>query len=175
MKKENRLILIGLVPIVLVLYIVLHEMGHCIVAVACGSTITEFSILTAHVSYAGGTYTNVSDMWVNVNGMLFPLILSYIYMLFYKKGKEDVHYRMFSYFVWLLPTGSLLAWVMIPIAYVNGDAPANDDVTKFLHHLSSDYHPIYVTLGALALIVLSVVLMLKKRIIQNFVVELRRK
>ena len=33
----------------ILLYIVLHEAGHCIVAILCGATITEFSILSAHM------------------------------------------------------------------------------------------------------------------------------
>lgn len=165
MEKEKRLILLGFVPVIVVLYIILHEMGHCIVAVACGATITEFSILTAHMSFVGGTFTRALDLWLHANGAMFPLIVSYVYMLLYKKDKESVPYRIFSYFVALIPTCSLLAWVVIPVLYLTGNAPAYDDVTKFLDNFSSNYHPICVTLGALVLMLVSVVLMLKKRII----------
>lgn len=175
MKPEKRLILLGFVPIVVILYIILHEMGHCIVAVACGATITEFSILNARMSFVGGTFTRASDLWLHANGMMFPLIVSYIYMLLYKKEKESVHYHIFSYFMALMPTCSLLAWVMIPVIYLTGSAPGYDDVTKFLDNFSSEYHPIFVTLGALVLMMLSVTLMVKKRIIQNCMMEFRRK
>lgn len=45
---KHKLKLLGLVILLgiftLILYIILHELGHCIVAVACGAKITEFSL-----------------------------------------------------------------------------------------------------------------------------------
>ncbi len=67
------------------LYILMHEFGHMIVMLSVGATITNFSIFTAHVSAVGGDYTNLSNMCMNANGALFPLIISYLYTLLYKK------------------------------------------------------------------------------------------
>ena len=83
--------------IAIFLYILLHEFGHMIVMLSVGATITDFSIFTAHVSADGGNYTNLSDMFMNVNGALFPLIISYLYTLLYKKGSTKSFYRIFSY------------------------------------------------------------------------------
>ena len=44
----------------------------------------------------------------------------------------------------------MLAWVIIPFLYINGNAPVSDDVTKFLNVFSQDYHPLVVS--ALAVI-----------------------
>ena len=49
-------------------YIVLHEAGHCIVAILCGATITEFSILSAHMNYSGGNFTALSALFLSANG-----------------------------------------------------------------------------------------------------------
>lgn len=67
-----------LIPAVLLstfLYILLHEFGHVIVLWTVGADITEFSILSAHVSYIGGEWTNLSDRWMHVNGAFFPLVV----------------------------------------------------------------------------------------------------
>ena len=68
----------------ILLYIVLHEAGHCIVAILCGATITEFSILSAHMNYSGGNFTALSALFLSANGILFPLFLSYIYTFLYR-------------------------------------------------------------------------------------------
>lgn len=174
-QKKKGLLMLASVVIVIVLYVFFHEMGHCIVAIACGADITEFSILSAHMSYVGGSFTDTSDLWLHANGMVFPLILSYVFMLCYQKEKESTFYRFFAYMAVLAPTCSALAWVVIPIVYLQGNAPAGDDVTKFLQRFSTRYHPIYVTFGAIVLIAVSVILMIKKRIIQNAVMELKGK
>lgn len=111
------------------LYIFLHEFGHMVVMLSAGATITDFSIFTAHVSGYGGDYTNLSKMCEDANGALFPLIISYIYTLLYQKGNTKSFYRIFSYIVTLVPVASMLAWVIIPFVYLQGNAPVNDDVT----------------------------------------------
>lgn len=174
-KKKKIIEVLVSAVVVLILYIFLHEMGHCIVAIACGATITDFSILTAHMSSVGGNYTNLSDLWLNANGALFPLIVTYVYMLFYDKKRENSFYRILSYFIAIIPACSLLAWVFIPIVYMTGNAPVGDDVTKFLYNFSSGYHPIYVSIAALLLIAVSVTIMVKKQILHNAMAETKRK
>jgi len=176
--KDKRIKIISMVAyflIALVLYIILHELGHCIVAVACGATITEFSILTAHMSYVGGSYTDASDLWLHVNGMLFPLTISYIYMIFYNSDKGNLTYRIVSYVISFMPMFSLLPWVIMPIMYAVGESiPATDDVTKFLYNFSASYNPIWVTVGAVILIATSIIMIIKKRILHNFIVEMKK-
>ena len=157
------------------LYILLHEFGHMIVMLSAGETITDFSIFTAHVSGVGGNYTNLSNMCMNVNGALFPLIISYLYTLLYQKDSTNSFYRIFSYFVIFMPLSSMLAWVIIPFAYLQANAPINDDVTKFLAVFCEDYHPLIVSVTAVVLIGIGVVLMIKKRVIHNFIEEIKQK
>lgn len=177
-KVNESLKLIGsmivAVVIVLVLYIFLHEAGHSIVILACGGRITDFSILTAHVSSVGGSYTDLADLWLHVNGALFPLLCAYVYMLFYRKQITNHIYRIFSWFVALLPIGSALAWVFIPLLFINGNAPVGDDCTNFLENFATRHNPIWVTCSALALMGLGIALMIKKRIIADYV-ELMKK
>ena len=157
------------------LYILLHEFGHMIVMLSVGATITDFSIFTAHVSADGGNYTDLSDMFMNVNGALLPLIISYLYTLLYKKDSTKSFYRIFSYMVTLSPIASMFAWVFIPFAYLHTDVPINDDVTKFLAVFCESYHPLIVSVMAVVLIGMGVFLMIKKRVIYNFIEEIKQK
>lgn len=157
------------------IYIFLHEFGHMIVMLSVGATVTHFSIFTAHVSAVGGNYTNVSKMCMHINGALFPLIISYLYILLYRKGSTKSFYRLFSYIVTLIPIVSILAWVIIPFAYLQGSASINDDVTNFLTIFCENYHPLIVSVTAVVLIVMGIVLMIKKRVIHNFIEEIKQK
>ena len=163
------------VGITVFLYIVLHEFGHTIVMLSAGATITNFSIFTAHVSAVGGNYTNVSSMWMHVNGALLPLIISYFYILLYQKDNTKSLYRIFSYMFTLIPMASILAWVIIPFAYLQGKAPINDDVTNFLTIFCENYHPLIVSATAAVLIGIGIVLMIKKRVLHNFIEEIKQK
>ncbi len=161
--------------ITLFLYILLHEFGHTMVMLLVGATITNFSIFTAHVSAVGGDYTNLSSIWMHANGALFPLVISYLYILLYQKGSTKSLYRIFSYIFTLVPVISILAWVIIPFAYLQGNIPINDDVTNFLTVFCENYHPLIVSVTAAALIGIGIVLMIKKRVIYNFIEEIKQK
>ena len=121
----------------------------------------------------GGNYTNASDLWLQANGALFPTMVSFVYMLFYKKERKSMFYHIFSYMFCLIPVASLFAWVIIPFAYMQGNAPAGDDVTKFLYNFTHDYHPLFVSGAALLIIAVAVITMIKKEIIKNFILELK--
>lgn len=157
------------------IYILLHEFGHMIVMLSAGAQITNFSIFTAHVSAVGGDYTNLSQMWMHANGTLLPVIISYIYILLYRKSSTKSFYRIFSYMAILAPVCSLLTWVIIPLAYLQGNAPINDDVTKFLVVFGEYLSPLIVSAVTAVLIGIGVVLMIKKRVIYNFIEEIKPK
>ena len=140
---------------------------------SAGATINDFSIVTAHVSATGGEYTKLTDLWLNANGALLPVFTAYIYMLFYKSSNEKSFYRFFSYVFALIPTASMFAWLIIPFMYMAGNAPINDDVTRFLNNFSNDFHPLVVSAVAAMIIGIGVALIIKKRIIHNFIAELR--
>ena len=175
MKKKGKhlLILVFSGIATLFLYIVLHEFGHVIVMLSAGDRITEFSILGAHVSGTGGNYTDTSDLWLHANGAFFPLLLSYIYLLFYRKGSGNTFYRIISLFIGYGPAAGLLAWVVIPLLYLGGNAPAGDDVTLFLYNYSQGHSPVIVSIAAAVLIAIDILLVIKKGVFRNFVEEFK--
>lgn len=177
MNRKIKIIVYLLLSAVIAIagYIFFHEFGHMIVMLSAGAEICDFSIFTAHVSAVGGNYTNTSDLWLHANGMLLPMILSLLYCSLYKKDRESVFYRIFSYIAALIPTGSMLAWVIIPFAYLQGKAPAGDDVTMFLNNWSQSFHPLIVSIFAIVVIGISVGFMIKKQIMKNFIDVVKNK
>ena len=176
MNKNSKFLLCtvaAFIPVI-VLYILFHELGHLIVMLSAGDVIDDFSILGAHVSGHGGEYTLVSAMWLNANGAVLPLIISFVYLLFYNKDRNSTFYRLFSFFFGFAPASSLLAWVIIPFAYIKGSAPAGDDATKFLDSFSQIAHPLLVSAAALLLIVPGIILLIKKGAFRNYIYELRQ-
>lgn len=157
------------VLIVLPLYILLHECGHLIVMLSAGATITDFSIMTAHVSAVGGNYSNLSDLWLHANGAFLPIVVSLVYMMFYRTKNGSLFYHIFSYISSLVPIGSLFAWVVIPFVYLQGSAPVGDDVTKFLNNFSQNNHPLIVSAVTAMLIAVGVTVMIKKGIVQKII------
>lgn len=164
MRKRVKILLAFCAGIIC--YIVLHEFGHMIVILASGASVTEFSIVRAHVSYSEGLFTVNQNLWINVNGALFPLLISYIYAIAYRRNLKNIFYRVFSVVVCGGAACSLLAWVVIPILYYWGKAPTGDDVTKFIFYFSLDHNPIFISMIAGALHVFSVYLIVKNGIMK---------
>lgn len=154
------------------LYILMHEFGHMMVMLLAGATIMDFSIFTAHVSAVGGEYTDFLYMWMHANGALLPFVLFVLYVLLYRKDSKKSFYRIFSYMATLIPVCSLLAWVIVPFLYMRGNAPVNDDVTKFLAVFCTKHHPLVVSAAAAVLIGIGVGLMVKRRVFYNFIEEI---
>ena len=175
MNKKTKLLLYTVVSIILllILYILFHELGHLIVMLSVGEVIDDFSILGAHVSGHGGEYTFASTLWLHANGAVLPLIISMVYLLFYKKDRQNTFYRIFSFFAVFVPIFSLFAWVFVPIVYIKGTAPPNDDVTKFLTSFSQIANPLFVSIAALVIIALCSIFFIKKGVFRNYICELK--
>lgn len=175
MNKKLKKILNVLLAfmVALVVYIVLHEFGHMIVMLSAGAKITEFSILTAHVTSAGGSYNNLSDLWLHVNGVAFPVIALMIYMLLYSKKTKNMFYHIFSFVFSVCTIGTMGAWVFIPFLYMQGNAPVGDDVTNFLYNFTHDHHPLLVSGVALFIMTVAIAIMIKKGIVKNYILEIR--
>lgn len=179
MKNKEKLIKLILILMfsamaAIFLYIFLHEFGHMIVMLSAGDRITEFSILSAHVSGEGGNYTNAYDLWMYANGTIFPLLISYLFLLIYRKGYRNTVYRIFSLFFSLCPALSLLPWVVKPFGYTGGTFVAGDDITQFLYNFSQGHSPILVSIVAAVLFGISIILILIKGVFRNSVEEIRR-
>lgn len=147
-------------------YILLHEGGHALAAISCGARITEFSILGAYMRYEGGRFTAVTLSLFHAAGTLLPVILAVVYMLAYRSGSRSVFYRIFSFFALLMPVGSILGWVVVPVLCLLGEAPGTDDAAKFIE--SSGLSPWIVLGGAALLFAGCLLLAWKKKIPQNY-------
>ena len=175
MERRTKLTieLILNLPLLLILYTLLHETGHLIVMLSAGATIDDFSIFGAHVSAHGGEYTDFSEMWLHANGLLLPLIVTYIYMLLYRKGSESVFYKLFSQLAAIAALGTLLVWIILPFVYMNGKAPAGEDVTQFLNVFTKHGHPLIVSAAAAVLVAAGVFIMIRRGITHNFAETVR--
>ena len=154
-------------------YILVHEMGHLIVMLSAGAKITDFSVLTSHVSSTGGNYTDGSKMWMHANGAVLPVFMSYVFMLLYQSERKRSFYRILAFILTVLPTGSLMAWVIIPFLYAGGKAPAGDDVTNFLEIWTKYRSPYLVSAAAAFLVIAGVYISWQRGIIPGYIDEVR--
>lgn len=178
MKKKSKLIkfiltLLLSAIVTVFLCILLHEFGHVIVMLSAGDRITEFSILPAYVSGEGGNYTNTSDLWMHANGTIFPLLLSHVFLLFYRKESKNTVYRMFSLFFGISPAFGLFPWFVKPFVYVGGTFTTGNDITMFLYNFSQRYSPIIVSIAATVLFGISILLIIKKCVLRNLIDEIK--
>ena len=149
LKVKKILSLFAGILILIPLYVALHEGGHALTAVLCGARITQFRILGAYMAYEGGRFTSLTLSLFHISGMLLPVLVSILYSLAYRGRIESIFYQIFSFLFILIPTGSILAWVIVPILYLLGQAPQTDDAAKFID--SSGLSPWVVLLGAILL------------------------
>ena len=99
---------------------------------------------------------------------------SFVYILLYRKDSQKSFYRIFSFLATLIPTASMLAWAVFPFLFLLGKAPAKDDVTHFLDVFSDQFHPLIVSAVSIAMIGISAALIYKRRILQNYLEEIRQ-
>jgi hypothetical protein len=149
------------------IYVTLHELGHSLVAAACGAHITEFSLIKARMSYAGASFTQMTEALFNAAGAILPLLAAAVSLFFYRRNTPGAVYHIAYLFFTLISTASVLAWVIIPTAALFSQSPTGDDVTKFL--LSSGLPPLVVAAGALLIILLMLVWIFYKGLPSAFV------
>lgn len=91
-KRKARILIYLLVSacIVVPLYILCHETGHAAVAYFCGADTIHISITGAYMNSSGGSYNRVTSAMLNIAGMLFPAVISIIYLLLYKREKGSL-------------------------------------------------------------------------------------
>jgi hypothetical protein len=166
MKTKFKMILFswGSLCIVLISYIVLREVGPCLIAILCGAKITRFSISGVYIIHVGGVFNPVTSALFYAAGMLLPVFISFVFMLFYSKSNENVFYRIFSCIFSLTLFFSVIAWIIVPILYLLGKAP-NDDISKFIN--VSGMSPWLVCGMGILLIISGIIFAWKKKIILN--------
>jgi hypothetical protein len=132
-------------------YTTLHEGGHALAGLVFGGRIREFDLnffnLGAHVSI-DGEFNRSQDAIINESGAGLPLLVWMVLILALpKKGSPLVQWTKFISTAGILC--SLLAWIVIPLLYLQDRAPFGDDVTKFL--FNTGLPPLGVAFGSLAL------------------------
>ena len=132
----------------------------------------HISITGAYMNSSGGSYNRVTSAMLNIAGMLFPAVISIIYLLLYKREKDSLFYRLFSFLLVAAFSMPAAAWILVPVLYMLGKAPVGDDVTKFLD--VTGMNPVILILFAGGLLAVSIFLAWRKGIIRNYWKELRK-
>lgn len=137
---------------VLFIYTFLHESGHTITGFLFGQTLTEFDVnflnLGAHVGMIG----NLTPSQITVQsvaGEALPLLVWLAFISLVPR-KASFSLEVLKLFSSMIVLNTLLAWIVIPILYLFGNAPS-DDVTTFLRY--SQMPPLLLTFIALVLYV----------------------
>jgi hypothetical protein len=129
------LLLSFVILFVLFMYTFLHEAGHAIVGFALGQSVTEFNInfldLSAHVNMAGGQLSQSQLAVQAMAGVTLPLL---VWVIFISLVPRTASFTLESIKLVssLAVLNTLLAWILIPIFDLFGNAPSSDDVTQVL-------------------------------------------
>lgn len=165
-KRRFVLCMMGVAVLGTGLYIVLHEAGHCLVALACGAKITEFSVLGARMAYAGGSFNRMTGSLLQAAGLLLPIMTVFLLLCFYRRDRGSVLYHISYFVISLSSVSAALAWILIPAISLFAAPPAGDDVTKFME--ISGLSPYVVMLGAVCIILLMLWFMTKRGLLAAF-------
>ncbi|MDE6625972.1 MAG: hypothetical protein K2K56_06350 [Lachnospiraceae bacterium] len=155
----------------IVMYIIIHESGHALVAALCGANNVKISILSSITWYTGGSFTAITEALFNVAGIVLPVCVSWISMFFYSKRCKNLVYYMAYVCFYIITTASVLAWVFLPVYSMFAPSPENDDVTKFLN--ISGISPVIVSLTAVIVILFSIFIAVRKQLF-NFFIQLAK-
>lgn len=164
-RKKFILSILCIEILILFLYVLLHEFGHTLVAVACVAKITDFSIMKAHMLYIGGNFNQMTGSLLNVAGMLLPVLVCLMFILTFNCNRKNIFYMCFCIMFFIITTFSILAWVIVPLISMFFTPPAGDDVVKLL--INSQWNPVIIILSAILLIVMLVTTALYKGVIKS--------
>ena len=116
--------------------------------------------LNAHVSISGAEYSRTGLALLNVAGLLLPVLFLVVALAVYQAKIKSALYHFFYGVLWMAISGSLLAWVIIPIIALFGTPPQGDDVTKFM--TNTGLNPMIMILAAILIVAGLIILALKK-------------
>lgn len=173
MEDRIKLMLsqLGAFILAIPMYIVFHELGHTLVAIACRAQITDFSIITAHMSYNGGNFNQITDPLLHVAGMLLPVLINFIFILTFNSSKKNMFYCCFSVVYSFITVSSVFAWIIVPVISIFSKPPTGDDVANFM--TSSQWNPFVIIIGAVFLITIQVIFALYKGLFKAFFVLIK--
>lgn len=166
-KIQTFLVLLARGLFYFYLYSFLHESGHALLAILCGGKVDKMVIgFGAYVQTSGANFTPLSSSVFYAAGALLPLLLLLPALLFYRPSIKNEYYHFFYGLYGIGIIGSLLPWLILPVANVFGKSIPGDDVTKFLSH--SGVHPLLLSTGAFILISLLLIITWKIGLIWKF-------
>lgn len=123
--------------------VLLHELGHCIAVWISGGKVTGFYpfVWDGHMTFEG-----VADSpFIDISGSLLPILVALAVLLFYKRSEKFPRLNILAGVLCTIIL-SLLAWVIVPLAYLFGFYDPTEDITKFLN--GTGFHPAAVALAA---------------------------
>lgn len=164
MKSKIKLICLIVITLIStsIMYIGTHELGHCLIAVLSGATITDISIINGSMSYIGGHFNNITLALLHIAGVTFPVIVCLF--LLYAKREASFIYNLFVVvfcFNSIMSVGALQAWVIVPLLSIYSTASASDDVINFINVLG--IHPMLISVIAIVFIIEFIVIILKRK------------
>ena len=133
---------------ILLIYTVLHESGHALVAILSGASVREFNINFFNISSHVGLTSDIKPSWLpafNIAGVGMPLLVWLVLVLAASKNTSWI-LRMIKFLSSVIVLFSLLPWIVIPFLVMAHNLP-NDDSTSFIIH--SGIYPPLVAIGAL--------------------------
>lgn len=136
---SDKVILVALVLFIVLfvffVYTFLHEAGHALAGLAFGQTLTAFNVnfwnFDAHVGLAG-SLTQPQRALQSIAGAGLPLLVWFLFIAFVPR-KANFSLEALKLVASMAVIHTLLAWIVIPILYLFGQAPS-DDVTNFLRY-----------------------------------------
>jgi hypothetical protein len=135
---------------VLVVYTLTHEVGHTVVGMLFGQSLTalkvNFLTLSAHVGLVG-ELTSTQRALQSIAGAALPLVIWLIFVSCTPR-RSTLVVEMLKCIATVAVLSTLLAWVVLPVLYRYGQAPV-DDVSNFLAY--SGIEPLLLSLAALAI------------------------
>lgn len=150
------------------IYTLFHELGHGIIGLICGGEITKINLgFNAYISIINANYNNFTYALMNISGMLFPIIILLIILIFYRQSIKNNFYHLIYFIFSIGITGSIFAWIVLPIVSLFTSLPETDDVSKFLE--TTSFHPILVSLGSIMLMGIIIILIYKKGLFSKLI------
>lgn len=148
-------------------YVVIHESGHALVAALCGASNVRISVISAHTWWIGGSFTAVTEALCSAAGVVLPVCVSWVAMLFYSKSRKSLIYHLAYFCFCIIAASSVLAWVLHPVCSMLAPLPESDDVTKFLN--VSGISPVIVAVTAVIVILFSIFIAVKKQLFNSYI------
>lgn len=162
-KIRFAFVIFAMALVSLIIYVLLHESGHALVALFCGASNVKISVFSAHTWWTGRSFTGITQALCDVAGVALPVCVWWIVMMFYKQERKSAIYHVAYGIFFITATASLLAWVLIPAYSIFAPFPdQSDDAVNFLN--GSGISPVIVLLSAIFIIAFNIFLAIKKRL-----------